>query len=607
MRKRKLGHAFLDEVHKVNRPFGHFSNPKDGLWQDNLLPNYKDLQDFQLSPWRLVFTSAICILSFFLLFIRLFHMQIVSGSDNRQRADSNRIQVNVVHAPRGVIYDRAGSVLAENNPGYRLKGKFLQRDEVLKMEGRSDPTLRELEMDTIRSYPDGLRFSHIIGYTGEITEEELRDSKYSGYKAGDRIGRSGIESIYEKFLRGVDGAEVVEVDSNGKKIRAIRNKEPIPGNNLYLSIDSGLQKAAYDALETGVKKSSSCCGAAVALDPKTAEVLALVSLPSFDANAFNDPLKASSVSKYFTDSHTPLLNRAIAGVYPPGSTFKMVLALAALQGNHITPETVYEDTGVMRLGPYTFANWYFTQYGQKDGPVNVYKALQRSNDIYFYQLGYKMGEKVIGESARKLGFGKQVGVDLPGEVDGLVPDNEWKQRVVGEVWYPGDNLHLAIGQGYLLTTPIQILTLTGLLANDGQLNRPHLVTRITNPEGKVVQDFNAEPFIKNSFSQKNIEVVKEGMSLVTKDGGTAWPFFSFPIPTSGKTGTAEFGDPKGKTHAWYTSYAPTDNPTIAMTVLVEAGGEGSTVAGAISKDIYGKYFNVSSTPIATSSARILKE
>lgn len=618
-RKRKLGLAFKDEINKVNRQFGHFGKvSKDPEWQDNFLPNFiSEDETEKVSPWRLVVLACVFLVVFFGLFLRLFHLQVVQGKENRELADSNRIQVKVIHAPRGVVYDRNGKILAENNPGFRLKEKFISRDEALSLEAKGERAIDGLEVDAIRYYPLGPITAHILGYVGQISPEELADPKYTGYRMGDRIGRSGIEQVYEPYLRGKDGAEIIEVDALGKKLRSLRKVDPTPGKNIYLAIDADLQKVAFESLKAGLEKVGSCCGAAVGVDPKNGEVLVLASLPSFDGNAFTDPKRNDEVGGYFNDPLSPMLNRAISGTYPPGSTFKIATALAGLFSGKITAQTQIEDTGVMYLGPYSFANWYFTEYGRKEGMVDIIKALQRSNDIFFYRVGEMVGEKVLGETAVKIGMGKKLGIDLPGEADGLIPDNAWKEENTGESWYPGDSLHMAIGQGFVLSTPLQILTATAFVADDGNLIQPHLVTKITQPGdiNAVVKQFKFEPIVKDIFSKEEIDLVKQGLSTVPKDGGTAWPFFSFSIPTAGKTGTAEFGDPKNRTHAWYTSYAPVDNPQIALTVLVEAGGEGSNASAPIAKDIYTWYFNpdksniksLDSYAIATESAKTLGE
>lgn len=618
-RRKKLGLAFKDELSKVNRPYGHFGKKsRDLQWQDHFLPNFRPEDETEkVSPWRLITLACICLVVFFGLFVRLFHLQVVQGKENRELADSNRIQIKIIHAPRGVIYDRGGKILAENNPGFRLKEKFIGRDEALALEARGDKAVDELEVDAIRYYPLGPVTAHILGYVGQISEEELKDPKYTGYRMGDRIGRSGVEQIYETYLRGKDGAEIIEVDASGRKLRSLRKVDPIPGKNLYLAIDADLQKVAFDSLKSGLEKVGSCCGAVVGVNPKSGEVLVLASLPSFDGNAFTDPKRNEEVGGYFNDPMSPMLNRAISGTYPPGSTFKIASALAGLSSGKVTAQTQIEDTGVMYLGPWSFANWYFTEYGRKEGMVDVVKALQRSNDIFFYRVGEMVGEKILGEAATKIGFGKKLGIDLPGEADGLIPDNDWKEENIGVSWYPGDSLHMAIGQGYVLATPLQVLASTAFIADNGNLIQPHLAVKVTQPgDGSaIVKQFRFEPIVKGIFKQEEIDLVKKGLEAVPKDGGTAWPFFGFSVPTAGKTGTAEFGDPKNKTHAWYTSYAPADEPQVALTVLAEAGGEGSNAPALITKDIYTWYFNpdksniksLDNYAIATESARTLGE
>lgn len=613
-KKRKLGPIFPDQVYRATSKTTRLEkDPESGEWEDVLLPNYKPrgLQE-TVSTWRLITLVSILLFFFFGLFLRLFHLQVVSGQENRQIADLNRVQIRLIHGPRGVIYDRNSKVLAENNPGFRLEGKFISRDEALKLEAKNDSKFNQLEVDTIRSYPQGVTTSSILGYVGEITGDELKNDKYKNYRAGDRIGRAGVEQIYESTLRGIDGAEIIEIDANGKKIRSLRRIDPVPGNNIYLSIDADLQKIAFEELKKGIDLAKSCCGALVAENPKTGAVLSLISYPTFDANAFTDPKRSDEIAGYFSDVNSPLLNRVISGVYPPGSTFKIVTSLAGLSSGKITGQTQIEDTGEMYLGPFKFSNWYFTGYGKKEGLVDIVKALQRSNDIYFYQVGRMVGEKEIEKAAKKLGMGKKLGIDLPGEANGLVPNGDWKQKNIGESWYPGDTLHLAIGQGYLLTTPLQILAQTSFVASDGILVQPRLVSKITSPAGNTIKSFSFEPIEQNIFKKYDLDLVKKGLSLVPKMGGTAWPFFTFSIPTAGKTGTAEFGDPKGRTHAWYTSYAPENDPQIALTVLVEAGGEGSSDAAPIAKQIYTWYFNPDKThvksldiaPISTDAAKL---
>jgi penicillin-binding protein 2 len=604
-KKRSLGLGFKDELSNITARASHFKSQKDLEWKDALIPNYEPVVNLPNSSWRVAILFCISVLLFFTIFLRLFHLQIAKGSENRQLAEGNRIQVKRIHAPRGVIYDRNGKILASNNPGFRLvegpaspakrgeeKSSYISRDEAIKMEVSGDPKFANLEIDNLRDYPFKEITSHVLGYISEVTAEELEDLKDQDYHPGDRIGRGGVEQTYEKDLRGVDGGEVIEVDSKGVKVRTLRTVDPIPGKSLHLSLDIDLQKIAFAKLQETVLKTGSCCGAVIAEDPETGGILALVSFPSYDP---------SNVAESLTAPNSPMLNRSLAGVYPPGSVFKVASSLAGLSSGKITPETSYEDTGVISLGPFTFANWFFTEYGKTEGSVNMIKALQRSNDIYFYRLGMAVGEEAIADAAKKLGMGQKSNIDIPGEATGVIPTNAWKVENLGEVWFPGDTLHMAIGQGFVTVTPLEISNMIAAVAS-GRKITPHLNSKISQTETKV------------DFKKEDLEVIKRGLELVPINGGTAWPFFSFPVPTAGKTGTAEFGHPKNRTHAWYTAYAPIDEPKITVTVLVEAGGEGSTVASPIAKEIFRWFFSPDKSNLikdsgaeASAAARILGE
>ncbi len=629
-KKRFLGPAFSGELAKVaDKPWdyfgkqnkiGHFKK-KEPDWTDTLLPHFEsNLADrFRQSPWRITAFYIFSLILFFIIFVRLFHLQIIEGKRNRDLADGNRIQIKVIHAPRGVIYDRSGVILAANSPAFRLfdpsikKAKLISREEALELEVKNDPKAADLEVDNVRTYPMGEKLAHVIGYVGEISEDQLKRAEgqekvfspgKKSYRAGDRVGQSGIEAQYEEDLKGIDGGEIIEIDSFGKKLRTLRKDSPIPGQNIYLTIDASLQEKAYQVLNESLAKQGSCCAAAAALDPLNGQVLALVSLPSFNPNAFTNLQDEGAISEIFSHPHSPILNRVIAGTYPPGSTFKIVSALAALSSNKIKEATTIQDNGVVYLGTFKFTNWYFTQYGKTEGSVNLLKALQRSNDTYFYEIGRIIGEQQLVEWSEKLNLGEKLGIDLPGEEKGLVPTDAWKRKTYGQVWYPGDTLHMAIGQGFVLTTPLQVLGMTSFIAGNGNLFKPQL----------ILTDFKPKILVSNLVSLGHIQSIKEGLDLVPKIGGTAWPFFAFPIETAGKTGTAEYGDPKGKTHAWYTSYAPSNDPKIALTVLVEGGGEGSSVAAPIAKEIYRWYFSEDKNKLiqdiytpATQSAEILEE
>lgn len=603
-KKRSLGPSFPDELAKVTNKMSNFKKGQFAQWADFLLPNFAgDSPKKQLSIWTVTFFGVVCLILFFALFLRLFHLQIKEGRINRELADGNRIKIKVMHAPRGAIYDRAGKILAANSPAFRLKDSLITREEALELEVKNDPTISELEIDNVRNYPMGEKLAHVVGYVGQISQDQLKSDKYKNYSAGDRIGQAGIEAQYESLLRGVDGGEINEVDSQGRKLRTLRRVLPTPGQNIYLAIDADFQEKIYSLMKDGLAKANSCCGAAIAVNPKNGQILSLLSFPSFDPNIFTKNPDEAKVTEVFSHPNSPILNRTIGGTYPPGSTFKIVSSLAALESGKITPETIIYDNGVMYLGSFKFTNWYFNQYGRVEGPVHLVKALKRSNDSYFYQVGQTVGEKYLGEWAKKLLLGSKLGIDLPGEVAGLVPDDAWKQKTFGEVWYPGDTLHLAIGQGFLLNTPLQILGITSYIAADGKLYKPSI---LLSSKPKVL--------LSNLANLKWIKLIKQGLGQVAKDGGTAWPFFTFPIPTAGKTGTAEYGDPYKRTHAWYTAYAPVDDSEIAMTVLIEGGGEGSSVAAPIVKEAFRWYLSEDKNKLiqdvyvsATESARTLGE
>ena len=623
MKKRRLsfGYGFKDELAKVSNKRGNFKKVENLDWKDKLIPNFvpNDLSTNEnKSLWQLTFFITMFLVAFFLLFVRLFHLQIVEGKVNKNLADGNRIQIRVIYAPRGVIFDRNGEILAANSPAFRLmeegskKTKLISREEALGLEVKQDEKFYNLEIDNVRVYPKGEAFAHVLGYVGEISREQSQQEEYKGYQLGDRIGKSGIEQTYEKFLKGIDGGEIIEIDSKGDKLRTLRTNPPIPGRNIYLNVDASLQQRIYALTLETVKKVKSCCAAAIASEPKTGAILALISIPAFDPNIFTSKADDSAIEQIFRSSTFPLLNRVIAGTYPPGSTYKILSSLVALSSGKVTPNTTIIDNGVVNLGTFKFTNWYFTQYGRTEGPVNLTKALKRSNDTYFYEIGRIVGEEPLFDISRKLKLGTTLGIDLPSEVTGLVPSNEWKRQAMGDVWYPGDTLHLYIGQGFLLTTPLQILGMTNFIAASGNLYKPFLVDKITIGEQTQTQ-FQPELLVSGLIPSENIEQVKRGLEEVTKDGGTAWPFLNFPIQTAGKTGTAEYGEVSGKTHAWYTGYAPSNDPQISITVLVEGGGEGSSVASPIVKEAFRWFFSEDKNNLmkdlyqASDSAKMLGE
>lgn len=556
---------------------------------------------------------AIClVVTFLVVFFRLVQLQVVRGEYYRALADENRTRTQIIFAPRGSILDRDGEPLVFNVPGYRKidneKTIFLDRDDALERIAKGE---KNIEVDTLRSYPyqDGL--SHVLGYVGQISEEQLKQEKYKGYGLNDVIGKSGIEEEYEEALRGIPGKTLVEVDATGKTVRTLGHSDPVAGSDVALTIDAKLQREVYEAMRDVQK------GAAIVSTPN-GQILSMVSKPSYDPNLFT--LGASyvatesaykTIDSILTDSkNQPLLNRAIGGTYPPGSTFKLVTAASGLETGDIDRSYTVEDTGVVRIGEYSFSNWYFTQYGGKDGTVDVIKAISRSNDIFFYKLAEKLGVSKLSEMGRKFGLGERLGVDLSGEAEGVLPTVEWKKETLGEPWYTGDSLIYGIGQGFLLTTPLQVNSWTATIANGGTVYEPYLL------KGQ-------EAGVKNQkiLKKETVSLIRQGMIDSCSPGGVAFSFFDFKVKnpelkidgrnfleapqatTSAnfrdykhvvvacKTGTAQWGGEKDDPHAWITLFAPAYDPQIVVTVLAEASGEGSQVAGPIAKEITEAYFS----------------
>ncbi len=558
---------------------------------------------------RTWFLPFLFILFFVILIFRTFYIQIIKGTYYRGLSDTNRTKTVVVHAPRGIIFDRNNIPLVFNVPGFREninnKTVFLDEEKALSKiaSGKKD-----LEIDTLREYPYKEATSHVLGYLGQITENDLKDPVFEDYNSNDVLGKDGIEKVFESRLKGVDGKELFEINAQGEIIRKLGRDEPISGENITLTLDINLQQKTYEAMKD-VKK-----GAAVISTPK-GEILSLVSKPSFDANLFTlgADYKVATDSSYISlesilldSQNQPLLNRGIGGVYPPGSTFKLVVASAALKNNIIDENFEIEDTGVLKIGNFSFANWYYTNYGGKDGNVNVVKAIKRSNDIFFYKLAEKTGIDKISQTASSFGVGKPLGIDLIGEEGGTLPTVSWKEKEIGESWYLGDTYHYGIGQGFLLSTPLQVNAWAQAIANKGTLYRPHLL-----------KDQKQYVLEKNLLDEKSVNLIRQGMIESCSPTGVAWPLFNFKVKNANlivdgknilnvdissgsadmrqitvacKTGTAET-TPNEKPHAWITLFAPAYNPQVVVTVLSERSGEGSSVAGPVAKKILEAWFS----------------
>ncbi len=489
---------------------------------------------------------------FLILISRLFQLTVVKGDYFLRLSEQNRIREFTIEAERGKILDRKGFIVAQNLP--------------------ANTALNELRLTSPRTYQAPEAVAHLVGYRQLADANDIKnDNCLNKLKLGDKTGKKGVEKLYDCELRGAPGKKLAEVDAKGDYLKTLTIIPPTNGQNLQLAFDLDLQKKAYELIRD--KKA-----AVVGVKPQTGEIILMVSSPSFDIQAFENE-NTDQVGRYLKDESKPLFNRVTEGAYPPGSIFKAVVATGALEEKKIDEKTLIEDTGTIKAGPITFGNWYFLQYGQTEGMVDLVKAIRRSNDIYFYKVGEKLGPEKIKFWAEKFGFGRITNIGFD-ESEGMIPSPFWKEENLKEDWYLGDTYNLSIGQGYLLATPLQITQAMAVFANNGNLCQPRLLK--TN-------DYQTN-CVKLPISQKTLNLIKQGMKEACSPGGTGWPLFDFKVSTACKTGTAESHAQSGLPHAWFSVFAPADNPEIILSVLIEEGGQGSDVAGPIAKDILQAYF-----------------
>ncbi len=674
--------------------------------------------------YRLWILRVITVIIFATLIGQLARLQFMQGLGFQKEAVVNRIRVVREKAPRGVIYDQDGRILARNtaayaitiipaelpdDPDYEISQKkrlALYQDIydiiheklaanatpvaeptptpdpkeihlILDVSQPPEPTLLTVEeMDKLvserelgssfqpvivaenlprevalqvqeeayrlpgvqlqlmnrREYPSGLYTSHIIGYMGPIPREQEKEYAQKGYAPDAWVGWSDLEYQYEEELHGKPGVRVIEVDVKGQEKKVVDEPtEPVPGHNLILSLDLELQKIMFDALVAGINPKRSNSAAAVAVDPRTGYVLGMVSLPTYDNNIFADGVTTEEYKTISEAPGFPLLDHAISGIYPPGSTFKLVTAAAGLEEKVVTRRTILNAPGVIYLPNRNFPDdpdlaqpfvcWIHKQGGEH-GDINITAAIAESCDIFFYKVGggfpptdfEGLGVRTLADYARRFGFGELSGIDLPGENQGLVPDPTWKRKAKGERWVTGDTYNMAIGQGDVLATPLQVTMMTAAVANDGILYQPQVVAAITDSENHLIK-FN-HPIIRREIpvKSKNLDIVREGMWMVVNwEYGTAKNVALPDVEVAGKTGTAEFFDPEiGRdlagnlpSHAWFTAFAPYDNPEIAITVFVYNGGEGSFVAAPIAREILRGYFDIKARDAAAGNKSLL--
>ncbi|MFC2061980.1 penicillin-binding protein 2 [Elusimicrobiota bacterium] len=569
--------------------------------------------------------ARILIILFFSVFaLRLAQMQLIKGSYYWSKAEENRLQYFSLPAPRGRIFDRNGIKLAGNQPSYSLfihpleltieeknriagkieeitkcsKEKILRRfisaeprpfgiielvsnltiDEIVALEENSHylPGVT-IQVEPRRKYPFSDNGSHLLGYIGEIDKYKLSQLKKYGYKLKDKVGKSGLEKTFDKSLRGNDGFQEIEVGVKGGHRKIIRTYNPQIGNELLLTIDWDLQQAAYRAM--GEK-----AGAVVAMDPNTGEILVWLSKPGFNPEDFTIPLTQVKAKEMFSNPDHPLFDRIIQGQYAPGSIFKIMTAATSLEADENNTERKYECKGQIAIGydRKVFKCWK----DKKHGKLELLDAVANSCNVYFYQLGIHLGAKEISNTAKKFGLGSVSQKIYDGENPGLIPDPEWKKSRFGIGWYPGDNANMSVGQGYVLVNPMQILKMVSAVATEGKMYNPYVVKTVISPDGDVIEEF--DPLLERKIDVKpfTFKKIKEAMTGVV-DYGTAKYLYA-PVKAAGKTGTAE--NPMGDDHAWFTCFAPVENPEIAIVVLIENGGYGSVAAMPVAREILKEKF-----------------
>jgi len=453
----------------------------------------------------------------------------------------------------------------------------------------------------IRAYPFKDLGSHLFGYLGEITEDELRSGSYDDYRGGDFIGQNGLERHLETYLRGHEGERLLEVDVKGKELRTLKTLDPVPGSKTYLTLRKQMQQAAEAAI-------GEQAGAAIALDVRTGEILVLVSKPSFDPALFARGIAPEEWVGLLQDERHPLQNKALRGQYPPGSTFKLITALAALKSGQVNPDYAVDCTGRIEVGPREFRCWKKRGHGE----TNLKKAIRESCDVWFYDVSLKIGINQIADTARELGLGNATGYLSAKERSGLIPDEAWKKRRFNDRWYNGETVIAAIGQGFVLATPMQLAVMTAAIANGGKVMRPFVVSRVEDYEGHVLLENSPEVLHVADLRPEHIEALKRGLeAVVNEPGGTGWASHLKDIKVAGKTGTSQVVRMKDddeeekrkdediaykfRDHALFVSYAPAENPEIAIAVVIEHGSHGSTAAAPVSRAILQAYFDKTET------------
>lgn len=609
-------------------------------WLQHILPADADAPNIENDRKSSIFMVVLGLVFLCLTILagQLVNLQMLNGKSSLVQAEGNRVKERVIRAPRGIIYDSNGIPLVKNVPNYDLSItpsnlpldqlakdevirkaaeiagvqyeeirskitvdnehspqpilvlKNLDKDKSLLLESKvSDLPGVHLDVNPIREYLDGGLLSQLTGYVGRISAEELE--KKEDYLLTDYIGKSGLEKEYETILRGVAGKERVEVNSTGVNEKTLGTVEPIPGQNIKLSIDFDLQKKLTESLQTQMVQAKINNAAAVAINPQNGQILAMVSLPTYDNNLFAQGISEADYSSLLNNPDKPLLSRATSGEYPSGSTIKPFIASGALEEGTITESTTVSSTGGIKIGDFSFPDWKSGGHGT----TNVLKAIAESVNTFFYAIGggyggiTGLGPDKMKAYLQKFGFDEYTNIDLGGEAKGSIPDPDWKLRVFNEQWYLGDTYHMAIGQGDILVTPLQLANATAVIANNGTLYQPTLVASVLDGNGNVVENKQAKVIRSDVLKASTIDVVKRGMQQ-TVTSGSGRIMSTLPKAVAGKTGTAQYGPNESKQHAWFITYGPTENPTIAMSILLEGAGGGDVYAAPVANEVYKWYF-----------------
>lgn len=593
---------------------------------------------------KIKFFVVLAIFSFLCLWMRVWYLQILKGMHFQELSENNRVRLVSLPAYRGTINDRNGETLVSIRPSFNLyvtpedagdlpttlaslnkiidfdkaevfrrikdsrsfKQVLIKRDiqrgavaivEEIKMRL---PGV-EIKVEPLRNYVYGELASHVLGYLGEISKSKLASLNDPSYQQGDFIGKNGLETIYETLLRGKKGYKEVEVDVSGREFKTLRKLPPKSGNTLTLTLDLRVQKVLEEAMKGTPDDPVS--GSVVMMKVHTGEIIAIASAPSFDANLFASGISRENWKNLTQDKLHPLQHRAISGQYPPGSTYKIVTALAGLEENIITPDTTVYCPGHFRLGRGRYRCWKRGGHGS----MNLHSALVQSCDVYFYTVGHRLGIDKIYEYAKELGLGDYTGIKLLGEKRGLIPSTQWKLKNRKKAWLLGETISASIGQGYNLVTPLQQARFMATVANGGVNLKPMLVKKIIDPDGRLIKEFHADVLSKGRIKPENLELVREALlGVVNEPRGTGRRarLKNKNIKVSGKTGTAQVVKLKAtgeidkdekipyqfRDHAWFVAFAPYEKPEVAISVIVEHGGHGGATAAPVAKKLFDAYF-----------------